>query len=124
MSSRLLLLFVIAILIAGGAAGWTAFITQDRDNWSPRSYVVRDNGCIVYPQGDPLYDSWYAEKVNLPNCKALESQERAQYTEAQTRRVNVETKQGIMGVYVVLGVLGVTMVLIFIAVLRGTNGTA
>lgn len=123
MNNKLLLLFVIAILIAGGAAGWMGFITQNQDNWSPRDYVVRDGGCIVDPQGDPLYDSWYAERVNAPNCQALENQEQAHYLQAKAREITIETNQGVIGVYVVLGVLAVTMILIFIAVLRGTNAT-
>jgi hypothetical protein len=119
MEKAVILVFVAIVLIAGGAAGWFAFLNQNQDTWSPRDYVVTDGGCIVYPQGDPLYDEHYAKNVNTPNCNALEAQENAQYTEMKTEKVRWEINAGKFGLYTIVGVLATIGILFLALLIRG-----
>lgn len=98
---------VVALAVAYGFAAGRVTIT---DNWSPRNYVAKDGDCFVPPQGDPLYDAHYAQEVNVPNCNAFLTQAEARYTQAQTRKENVETNLQIFGLAVFLltlvGIIG------------------
>jgi hypothetical protein len=99
MERALLIIFIVAIVGAGIIAGGAGFFAGGFDSWSPREYVTINGECFVRPQGDPLYDAHYAEKVNMYNCEAYEMQENAQHTEADTRRIDWETMQSRLATY-------------------------
>lgn len=109
---------IAAAAIIGGATVLSGVVAlQQSGEWSPRDYVVHGDGCIVYPQGDPLYDEHYAKNVNIPNCQAYTMQEAAQYTQATTRALNWDTNGAIVGVgsifLVVVSILGLLLVAVF-----------
>src|SRR3990172_4543846 len=122
MDRAILLIFVAAIigtgLFAGGAGLFVGNQAGSHDSWSPREYVAKPGDCFVPPQGDPLYDEHYAKNVNVPNCQAFENQADAKYTDAQTEKVQVETRQGIFGVLVVFGVVAATLILVVVATVK------
>jgi hypothetical protein len=118
MDRFLLGLVVIAIVAVGLWAGGTGFLAGNHDSWSPREYVAKPGECFVPPQGDPLYDEHYAKNVNTFNCNALKVQSEAKNIDAQTARVQVETRQGIFGVFAILGVVAACVVLLIIAIVR------
>lgn len=95
MSERIILVvFVIGLVVAGimaGGAGLVMGVTP-QDRWTPRDYVAEPGDCFVPPQGDPLYDAHYAEKVNQPNCDAFKDQAEAKNVDAQTRFVDAQTQ--------------------------------
>lgn len=117
---RMFFLFLTIGLVAGAFFLWDAL---NSDSWSPRQYVPAPGDCWVPPQGDPLYDREYSE-INQNNCKALESQERAQYTEEQTRALSTKTdgeafaqKAAITAFVLVLALLS----LLVVAMVKGTT---
>lgn len=78
---------------------------RDAGRPSPTDYVARAGDCFVPPQGDPLYDAWYAEHVNDPNCGAFVEQ-------AQAHKIETETgimKQGMYGTYGIFAVVAVIL---------------
>lgn len=94
---------VIVIVLVGIAFG--VWGTLAGDHWSPRNYVPRPGDCIVYPQGDPLYDEHYAKNVNNPNCDAQIDQSQSRLIDAQTRAINTQITQGNIMLYGFLVVL-------------------
>lgn len=89
------LLVVVLGLIAGafGLGAQTQQFMTPQDNWSPRDYTAPSGSCVVPPQGDPLYDEWYAKNVNNPNCDAFIKQARSKNIDADTRQTDFETTQ-------------------------------
>jgi hypothetical protein len=106
------------ILLAGVIAGILA-LSGGRDSWSPRDYIAPEGTCIVPPQGDPLYDAWYANNVNNPNCTAFLNQARAGLIDSQANQIRAETTTGLFGVYSMLAVLVLVVILLGAASLKG-----
>jgi hypothetical protein len=106
MSDRLFLLLVIVAIVGCGLyAGVGGFLAGKIDTWSPRQYVAKPGDCFVPPQGDPLYDSHYANEVNKPNCQAFKDQSSAHNTDADTRAKDFQLTQAKLATSIVLLVL-------------------
>jgi hypothetical protein len=88
--------------------------------WSPRQYVAKPGDCIVYPQGDPLYDEYYAKNVNVPNCDAQIDQSQSRLIDAQTRQMNAQTTFTQLGLWAFVGIVAFVLVF-FVVVLLGDN---
>jgi hypothetical protein len=107
-----------AIVGCGLFAGMAGAI----DTWSPRQYVAKPGDCFVPPQGDPLYDSHYAQEVNVPNCQAFKDQATAHQIDADTRAENFKVLQArIATVFILLVGLGVIAFFIYAAVRGGSH---
>ena len=119
MERAILLIFVCAIIGAGAFAGLVGFVTGSNDGPNPSQYVTNGKDCWVKPQGDPLYDEHYAQQVNPYNCNAFKVQAEAQQLNAETRKINVDTTQGIALAYVTFGIVALTGILLLFAVFRG-----
>lgn len=60
----------------------------------PSDYIPLQAGdCFVPPQGDPVYDQFYAQQVNPANCGALVDQSQSRVNNAQAEQVHVETEK-------------------------------
>jgi hypothetical protein len=64
----------------------------------PQNYVAQPGECFVPPQGDPVYDQFYANQVNPQNCQAFENQSQgfvnkstAEVYSAQAEAIHVQT---------------------------------
>ena len=88
----LFLVGIIAGLLYFGGAG-TGYQIGASQAWSPRDYVPAPGECFVPPQGDGVYDAFYAQEVNAPNCSAFESQSNAWKTNADAEAVEWKTFQ-------------------------------
>jgi len=119
MERTILLILVAAIIGAGVFAGVVGFVTGANSQPQASDYVLVSGDCWVHPQGDPLYDEHYAKNVNPQNCTSYKTQEQANQTKAITRRINVDTTQGITLVYALFGMVGVMLGLIVFSTIRG-----
>ncbi len=116
------LLVVVAVIVLVGACAGLGLLMGDNNSWSPRDYVAKPGDCIVYPQGDPLYDAHYAEHVNVPNCGAQVDQSESKLIDAQARALEAETRQSQVVMYLLAG-LGFAIVAFFVyAITRGGVG--
>ena len=94
---------------------------------TPSDYVPLHPGdCFVPPQGDPVYDQFYAQNVNPDNCRAYENQSQGHLNEAQsklvdsrTRKIETETSLNLAGASAVTVIAVVFIVLVVIGIIRG-----
>lgn len=118
---RLILIgFVLAVVVVGLGAGGAQLLGlgNPSDDWSPRAYVPVNGDCFVPPQGDPLYDEYYAKNVNAYNCEAFVDQAYAKSIDAQTEQVRLSTQQTRLGIGSMLFVIVCVIVLLAIAIIR------
>lgn len=119
MERTILLVAIFAVIGLGLFAGGGVLVGLSNTGPQPSDYVLANGECWVHPQGDPLYDEHYANKVNPQNCQAYETQEKANNIKADTRRVNVETNNMVTAVYSIFGVVVIILALITFAIIRG-----
>jgi hypothetical protein len=107
--TNLLLLILLALPVILGC-----FLTQGGYN-----YVPARGDCFVPPQGDAVYDQFYAQQVNGPNCDAYRVQEITQaqseyiYSEALINRVEADRAFSDMAINTSGAVL--TMIILVVA---------
>lgn len=115
----IIVIMILGVIGLGLLVGGGGFVAGQLDNWSPRNYTAKPGDCFVPPQGDPLYDSYYAKEVNVPNCSAFEGQAKAHQIEEDTRRVRAETNFGIVGGYATITIFALVIGLIVVMLLKG-----
>lgn len=121
MKKDIVLTVIVGVFAVSSCAGLIGVAFGSYDAWTPRSYVTTSGNCWVKPQGDPLYDKWYAQEVNPYNCDSQMVQSQSRNVDARTREINVNTNYGVFGVSTILLVVVTLFGLFVFALVRGAQ---
>lgn len=83
------------------------------------NYTTQNGECWVRPQGDGIYDQFYAQQVNPSNCESFVREAQGNSINADTRRTNVETTYGLTLGYGTLSVVVIMLGLLLVVIIRG-----